>query len=348
MNHTNALLIACDEASEAFALDELRPVFPNMPPVNWLDSGIALLETEMEFGEFAVELNRCGSVFIRHIAPVQSRFTLCGNAADLETLRQEARRLADKITPVMSISVQTRILGEGKLPYRRVTVNETLSDMLSAITGAELDTRAPEQVISVLCTPSQGYLGLSLGAQNRSLWPGGAHRFQRDDGQISRAEFKLLEAITVFHLLLPAQGAALDMGAAPGGWARVLRLNGLNVMAVDPADLDIRIQGDAGVKHVRKTVQSYLPDAPMFDLIVNDMRMDAMESVELMLQAQSHLHDNGLALVTLKLPEEARAARQNPETVRESIRLLSSRYHVVGARQLYHNRSEVTVALRNP
>lgn len=346
MNITTAALVSCDETSEAFALDELRPVFHKLPPVNWLDPGIALLETGMEFGAFAAELDKCAPVFIRHIAPVQSCFALRGDDSDMETLCREARQLADQIAPDRSFSVQTRIIGEGKLPYRRVTVNETLSDMLHEIRGASLDTRVPEQVVSVLCSPDQGYMGISLAHQNRSVWPGGVHRFKREDAQISRAEFKLLEALSVFHLTIPAMGTALDMGAAPGGWTRVLRLHGLHVVAVDPADLDARLRSDEAIEHVRKTVQNYLTNAPSFEVVVNDMRMDALESVELMIQARSHLHANGLAFLTLKLPEEARAARRNPDIVREALELLSKHYQLAGARQLYHNRSEVTVALQ--
>jgi len=346
LNNLHAVLVSCDEASEAFALDEMRPLFSDFPKVEWLNPGIALLETGMEFASFSEAMDRIAPVFIRHIAPVQSCFALTGAVSDLQTLQNEARGLAKQMTAAMSFAVQTRILGEGKQPYRRVTINETLSDLLHSMTGASLDTRAPEQVVSVLCTHDQGYIGVSLGTQNRSLWPGGAHRFQREQGQISRAEFKLLEALSVFQLTLPAHGTALDMGAAPGGWTRVLRQHELQVVAVDPADLDPRIQHEIGVQHIRKITQTYLPDAPNFDVIVNDMRMDASESVELMLQARSHLIEGGLAILTLKLPEGARAAQRNPEVVRQAIDRLSSGFHVVGARQLYHNRSEVTVALQ--
>jgi 23S rRNA (cytidine2498-2'-O)-methyltransferase len=346
LNNSLAAIVSCDEASEAFALGELRPLFSELPAIRWLDSGLALVETGWEHGEFAAELGKAAPVFIRHIAPVQSRFKLDGTTTDIDILQNEVRVFAKQINSSLRFAVQTRIIGVGKLPFRRVTVNETLSDLLTAMTGATLDTRAPDQVVSVLCTPDMGYIGVSLGYQNRSLWPGGAHRFQREDGQISRSEFKLLEAINVFGLGLPTDGTALDMGAAPGGWTRVLRDRGLNVIAVDPADLDLRLFNVTGVRHVRSTIQVYLAKAPKFEVIVNDMRMDASESVELMLRARPHLCDGGLAIVTLKLPEEPRAAQRNPETVRLALERLSAGYIIIGARQLYHNRCEVTVALR--
>lgn len=52
------------------------------------------------------------------------------------------------------------------------------------------------------------------------------------------AEFKLLEALEVFGIVLPSHGVALDLAAAPGGWTRVLRRAGEYVTAIDPGELD--------------------------------------------------------------------------------------------------------------
>ena len=175
-----AVLISCDAASAAFALDELRLMFDRLPHVTWLDEDLAFLEAFREFDVFSRELERRAPVFIRHIAPAQRRFALCGALTDLDVLRVEVRLVSDRLDPARSFAVQSRILGEGTLPYRRFTINQTLSDELQGLIGAPLDTRLPEQVVSVLCTPNSGYLGVSLASQNRSLWPGGAHRFRRE------------------------------------------------------------------------------------------------------------------------------------------------------------------------
>ena len=183
--------------------------------------------------------------------------------------------------------------------------------------------------------------------QNRSAWPGGEHRFKRDAEQISRAEFKLLEARDVFGLDLQAGGKALDMGAAPGGWTRVLRQWGWRVVAVDPADLDARFRHDPNVTHVAKTIEAFLPTVKTrFDLLVNDMRMDADESVERMLRASHCLLPARPALITFKLPHNTDMKRDLLADIRLAIQRLSRDYEIIGARQLYHNRSEVTVALR--
>jgi 23S rRNA (cytidine2498-2'-O)-methyltransferase len=210
--------------------------------------------------------------------------------------------------------------------------------------GVPLDVRRPEQVFSVVLTPAQGYLGLSRAADNLSDWAGGARRFKREAGQISRAEFKLLEAIELFRLSLPADGVALDLGAAPGGWTRILRKHAMRVVAVDPGDLDQRVAADLAVEHVRQTAQRYLrtADEP-FDVILNDMRMDAQDSAQIMVAATRNLKDSGWALATLKLP------RKGVERIASlALEVLRKRYEVIGARQLFHNRSEITVALKQP
>ena len=340
------VLISCDPDSEAFAVEELRPLLPEPQKIQWLDDGLALARPSAGFDAFAAEMERAAPVFIRHIAPVEFEVGLTATEADVTTLCDVGMELAGRLDPAQTFAVQSRILGEGKLPYRRVTLNETLSNTLQAKTGAVMDCRQPEQVISILCTPTRGYLGLSRTAQNRSAWPGGMHRFQHEEGRISRAEHKLLEAISVFKLNLPSQGTALDMGAAPGGWTHVLRERGLRVVAVDPADLDVRLSRDLGVIHIRKGIQAYLTSNPHCDMIVNDMRMEASESVEIMLQARPCLKSGNLAVLTLKLPKEIKAAQHTLETVRGALLRLSKDYSVLGARQLFHNRSEVTVALQ--
>ncbi len=173
-------------------------------------------------------------------------------------------------------------------------------------------------------------------------WPGGRVALARGAAQISRAEFKLEEVIQVFNPALPANGIALDLGASPGGWTRVLRQHGLTVWAVDPGDLDPRLAGDAGVHHVKTTAGPFLAQTGhRFDLVVNDMRMTPPRSCELMNVASRRLRPAGLAIMTLKLSPH----RPLP-VVHQALSALRQSYDVLHARQLYHNRNEITVVAR--
>ena len=334
-------------------LEELREFgVANLPGI-WLDTGdavqgcILLVESNLDFEDFSEAIQN--SIFIRHLASVDYEDSLKGTESDIEYICAFADVLGRRMEPGRSFSVQTRILGTGKLPYRKVVINELLSQFLIVRSDSEMDCRNPEQVVSVLCTPKTTYIGLSETSLNRSSWPGGKHRFKREDDQISRAEFKMLEALSVFGLSLPSNGLALDIGASPGGWTRMLAEAGLTVDAVDPAELDPKLRGNRRVRHLRKRIQEYQAGSKKFRAIVNDMKMDARDSIEIMLRFASRLEPDGLGLMTLKLPQAGRSPREARATlgmVWDDLNRLSEGYEIVGARQLYHNRSEVTVALR--
>ncbi len=349
--------LAIDSPSENDPNDshhEKRPAIAyRLTPVR-LGPGIFLVALPVSFTVLAARLYEQPPLFIRHVQPVQQELSVDQSLADLDRLAAAAAALAPDLDSGQSFSVQTRLLHAPEAAstnpehrplspfiYGRFDVNERLAKVLQDATGAPLDVRDPCQVISVLATPTTGFLGLSLATENLSSWAGGAIRFAREEAQISRSEFKLLEAMVVFDLSLPAHGRALDLGAAPGGWTRLLRRAGLEVTAVDPGDLDPRLRDDPGIHHVRSLAQAYRWRWGEIDVLVNDMRMDARDSARLMVEFAPCLAPGGLAVMTVKLPHE-----RMDTVAHQAIGLLIRRYRVIGARQLFHNRSEITVALR--
>ncbi|MDR0929705.1 MAG: hypothetical protein LBM74_08380 [Oscillospiraceae bacterium] len=281
-------------------------------------------------------------VFLRHICPAEITVPLTGTLSDIAALSRAAAGLCQRLDSARSVSVQARILEGVNLDYKPFDVNTALSKAAMA-TGAPLDVKAPAQIISVTLANDAGYLGLSTPRENLSDWAGGMRRFRQEPGQISRAEFKLLEALETFAVPLPQAGRALDLGAAPGGWTRVLRQRGMTVTAVDPAELDPRITADPGVTHARMTAERYFAGEPIpCDLLVNDMKMDAEPSAALMVHGARLLKSGGAGILTLKLPDEAATW---PRRVLAARGWLEKAYQIAGMRQLFHNRSEVTVYL---
>ncbi len=334
------MILTTAPESGRIALDELGRYDRDARLLEWLEPGLGLVELGLDWTEFAALVRERPPIFIRHICPVQATLPLDRTPADLDRVARVAGSLCHHLDPERSFSVQTRLLGEMKdWPYGRFELNQRLAAVLERA-GAALDVRRPGQVLSVICSPTQAFLGLSTAADNLSDWAGGMRRFKREAGQISRAEFKLLEAVELFDLELPAGGDALDLGAAPGGWTRILRRQAMCVVAVDPADLHPLIASDPAVTHVRRLAQEYLPAPVDFDLVLNDMRLDPRESVGLMLQAAGSLRTDGFAVMTLKL-----SGRNIAQVVNRSLHQLGRGYRVLGARQLFHNRREVTVAL---
>jgi 23S rRNA (cytidine2498-2'-O)-methyltransferase len=295
--------------------------------------------------------------FVRHLAPVQTVTTLKNEERDIGTIATAIATL-----PAMSLlqkgvrfAVQSRLIQTDKRyserPYSSGHLNQVLAEALAEETGATESIKKPQVVISILCTMFTGYLGISTVEENLSDWPGGTRHFANTPERISRAEFKLLEALDVFDITLPTEGRALDLGAAPGGWTRLLLEAGLKVAAVDPARLDTRLTKEARLAHYRGYAELYLEEALRkhlrFDLIVNDMRMDARDAARLLASASPCLRADGIVISVFKLPHAT--ANINPlATLKSALSILRKRYGTIQARQLFHNRQEVTVVAAHP
>ncbi len=303
-----------------------------------LAPGIWAVQLADDFFALAERWRQQPPIFVRHICPVHTVLPLADGIENV--VATAVPFFTHLLEPDWPFSVQTRVLG--KLAIKPFDVNQPLGNQLAAASGAPLDVRRPFQILSVVLAGDAAYLGLSLATNNLSNWAGGVRRFAREPEQISRAEFKLLEALEVFAIELPPRGRALDLGAAPGGWTRVLRQKEQYVTAVDPAWLHPSLQKDKGVRHLHLTAEEYLEQYPdTYDVIVNDMRLDARDSARLMGEYGRYLYPHGLALITLKLPE-----RRYGAALDHALNILRQNYTVAGARQLFHNRSEVTVYLK--
>lgn len=203
--------------------------------------------------------------------------------------------------------------------------------------------RTPEVVLSVYLDDSKEkprvWAGVSDVGTNLSPWAGGECRIPSDDARLSRAEAKLLEAWEAFDLSALRGGRALDLGAAPGGWSRLLAGKGFEVHAVDPAPLDIRLEG-LGIHSYPMTAQEFLRrNVVHYDLMTCDMKIDALQAAQLLVRAARWLGDHGRILTTFKLAKGIRGFEQ----AREALACLEEGYQILAARELYFNRSEITV-----
>ncbi len=355
--HTSATLIvtAHSEFLQS-ALLELKRLESRLSEDGVLAPGIALCSVP-DLPALRRSIAQTRPIFVRHLAPVQTIVELENTEADLERL---AIALAELPTfPMLErgqhFSVQSRLVqteeGAVQRAYTGGKINKLLAEAIVEETGAVEDIKRPEIVVSLLCTQNQAYMGIALARENLSAWPGGMRHFAQTPEQISRAEFKLLEALETFGVTLPTQGRALDLGAAPGGWTRLLLEAGLRVVAVDPAKLDQRLVRRPNLTHYRGYAETYLEEFEdqrlLFDVITNDMRMDAREAARLLLRMRGFLRREGFVISTLKLPH-ATASIDPLRNLREATSLLSRHFDIVQVKQLFHNRQEVTIIAARP
>ena len=317
----------CREESYDFALEEITRL--GGMKVKKLAPGAGLIESEEKDAAECVRLSE--PLFVRHIHPADQ---ILNDEGDLAAAAAGyVTRIPEKRVAVQSVDLS------GKKRDR------TLRFAILDSPAFEGFASGPEEdaVISVTATEEAVYLGFSHKNENITPRTAGVYRYAFDEGNISRAEFKLTEVFDTLDLSSVEGKEALDLGAAPGGWTRVLLGKGARVTAVDPAKLDPRIESLEDVTHYRGLSQDYLREHgdKRFAMLVNDMRMDARESVRVTLEALPMLDKGAWVVVTLKLPE-----KKSLHVAREALRILGEGVEIVYARQLYHNRSEITAVGR--
>jgi len=332
------LLYSTAEDYLGAATEELREQVPDAR-FTALGPDLGAIEADgLAIGDLAAICRTTPTIFIRHLLREVAAIP-ASETADLDAVIDRALDawLALPLRPQVSLQVWTS--GDVHLPYRTDELRTELAEAL-AEEGVTVVRAGQEQVLGVVVTGEGVSVGLTGAANTLSDWPGGRVRLAKPKGQISRSEFKLEELFRERHAVLPAGGGvALDLGASPGGWTRVLRGHGFTVWAVDPAALDPRLAGDRGVRHVRTTAGPFLADTDILaDVVVNDMRMDPDLSTRIMLQAAARVRGGGLMIQTLKV-----TPHHTLGTVRRALAALGAAYEITWAGQLAHNRNEVTV-----
>lgn len=103
----------------------------------------------------------------------------------------------------------------------------------------------------VLVDPSHWFIGTHVAADWPTRWPGGVQPIEPDEEPVSRAYFKAAEAITWSGFPVRPGDVAIEIGSAPGGaCGRLLEL-GLQVVGIDPAEMDPRIAEHPNFRHLR-------------------------------------------------------------------------------------------------
>lgn len=186
--------------------------------------------------------------------------------------------------------------------------------------------------------------------RDSSPWPLGVPRLRQLGEAPSRSALKLEEALLTLlsaaereKLVKPGMCAA-DLGAAPGGWSWVMARQHIRVLSIDNGPMAESALATGIVEHIRADGFTWKPPKPQ-DWLVCDM----VESPRRVAARMAEWFASGWcehAIFNLKLPmkkrwDETRLCLHNfaehagkPLTIR--------------ARQLYHDREEITVFASNP
>ena len=164
----------------------------------------------------------------------------------------------------------------------------------------------------------------------------------------SRSTLKLAEAIDVFmdraeQTRLLRQGmTAVDLGAAPGGWTWQLVKRGIRVTAVDNGPMKGVLAKHPLVQHLRQDGFKYAPHKAV-DWLVCDM-VEQPSKVAKLIEEWFVAGLSKHAIFNLKLPMKQRVAALDSALngIRRRLDNEGINYRML-AKQLYHDREEVTV-----
>ncbi|MBD2869811.1 SAM-dependent methyltransferase [Paenibacillus arenilitoris] len=322
-----------------YAIEELRRLIDGATFTQLAAGEVFMMNSPLDRNETLQAIRQQEPIFLRHIQPVDRTLEIEGNADDLERLSSMVRNavlaLENKRT-----AVHIRRTPKTVYVYSAADTKAILDAVLEEI-DAEPAVQQPDMIIAIYAADSQLYAGFGTPQDMLSDWPGGAVRFQREEGQVSRAKFKLLEAERAFGLNYAKHRNALDVGAAPGGWTSLLLERGLRVTAVDPAELHPSLLEYPTLTYVKRNASDVKFDAGAFDLLVCDMSWSPMQMCRLVLDLEPALAKGATAVITVKLMH-----RKPLQTIRDVISRLSTAFVLGKAKQLFHNREEITLHLQ--
>jgi len=189
-----------------------------------------------------------------------------------------------------------------------------------------------------LVAADRALVGVMPATDAPTLAPGGRARVHNPKNAPSRAGRKLVEALDWIGRAPDAGEVCVDLGAAPGGWSVVLLERRARVIAVDPAQLAPEVRRMKGLVHVKESAFDFLPTEPV-DWLFCDMAWRPLEVAQLL--AKWGRRRLATTLVSnVKLP-----MKQRVEFVQRVVQIVESGgWKDVRARQLYHDREEVTIA----
>ncbi len=326
-------IISYQEQNKSLCFNELKKLNANFKEIMPLNNEQSLVQINLPQQELSLTIKSTPLIFIRHLFAISKEYD---KPIACEKIIGDIEQNTKK-DQSFSIQFSTNI--------NRLKCECNVQDLSQKLTskGYTLNVKEPEQIVSMFETDAKIYMGFGNSVINLSSYKAGMPHFSKNFEFVSRAEYKLLEAVNLCNIDLSKMKNGADLGSAPGGWTKVLASNNINVHAIDPASLAPEIKQMPNVKHFRMTTEEYLRkyNYSNFDIVVNDMKMDIVLSTQIIMDFYDRIAPNGYIVMTFKL-----AKNFSYSNIMRCITTLTKKYKLILARQLFHNRSEITVVLQ--
>lgn len=195
----------------------------------------------------------------------------------------------------------------------------------NTITGndARVDLEDPKTILWVDIIQEKAHLSVLSPGDIVKKTPAVERRWKKGERPTSRAQLKMEEVLEAFPEIFTGEKTALDIGAAPGGWTRVMAGKLEKVIAVDRAKLDPEVMALPNVVYIKERAENIELDEKV-DIITNDANLLHMQSAEISIElAKRYLEEAGTLIHTVKfgiVPKTGKPAAKSLNHAAEEVR----------------------------
>ena len=203
------------------------------------------------------------------------------------------------------------------------------------------NAKADELVFDVaMIEPDHWFAGYHYAQTKAQRWPGGTPELSREEEPLSRAYFKLQEALLWSGIHIQQGDVCAEIGSSPGGASQLLLEKGAHVIAIDPAEMDESLLANPNLVHHRcrgkEVRKKELKEVKWLLSDLNAAPQYTIDGIEEMVNSQ-HINKIKGVVLTLKLTDLEMAGQIQDWVSR--IKKLG--FQLVKTRQLAFNRREI-------
>jgi len=338
LSSMSAFIISTSSGFEGEARREIIRILNPVKASKLFFKGNLYVESNQNEEETIEILRNADTVCIGKVYPVNIEMKI-STAKDSVDVIYDAVSSLGKLGGGDSYRVTCNRRGRHEFSSRDVEI--TVGRRLEESTGAEVDLETPEKTVVVQIFQDRAYVGVTHTVNLLVKEIKKFRKYPKGERPFTRAEFKLREALKAFQVEVTEEINVLDVGAAPGGWTKVLSERAGRVVAVDPAELHPSVGEFENVEHLKIRAEELPPEYTGFHLLTNDMNISPVESAVIMNSLADRLRDEGEAIMTVKF-----VTRDRRKHIREVKEVLNIEYQDIKIRRMPHNKNETTLYMK--
>ncbi|MEE8400720.1 MAG: THUMP domain-containing protein [Candidatus Hydrothermarchaeaceae archaeon] len=330
------LLVTCPSGFEVEARRELEQILGKNTVSMTYFCGLLKVETPLEDG--LEKLREVDTSFISKAVPIQ-RIT----RADINSIKEFFEKTCKNTLQGFSVRCKRR----GSHSFSSMDVEVKVGSMLTQ-KGSKVDLTSPKTILWVDIIQERAHLSVLSPKDILKKTPGVQRRWKKGERPISRSELKMREIVEAFPEGFKKDNIAIDIGAAPGGWSKVMASRIKKVFAVDRAELDSGVKGLKNVVHIKERAEN-LDIGESVDILTNDANLLHMQSAEISIKlAKSYLKEGGTLIHTVKLGTVPNTGNLAAKSLNHAAREVREEFEkariTVKLRKLkYNTRNETTI-----